>query len=168
MYQPGNTLCDALGPYIEQAVGVMQANPVHNYCPGAPAMVYAQGSAVFHCPDNNNQTVINSDGSYSYILPSYYQDKVNYGLSYEWDRSGLRAWSTGVGTYGLNPINLLLSKPKTRTEYLEVLPRPGVVRNSQVRASSTVRLIWDFDSVHAPPGILGERNFYYCDGHVDY
>ena len=150
-----------------------EPNPVHTYRSGGADEVYAQGSAVYHCPGPHQPANREQRRLISYNPLSYYQDTVNYGLSYEWDRvSMVRSFggvsTTTIGTYALNAANLSLSRPKSRTEYLESSPRAGRVQNQQVRASSTVRLIWDFDPVHAPAGTLGERLFYYCDGHVDY
>jgi prepilin-type N-terminal cleavage/methylation domain-containing protein/prepilin-type processing-associated H-X9-DG protein len=56
----------------------------------------------------------------------------------------------------------VLNKGKTRIEYLTNK------RTGNVRASGEVAVIWDFLGVHANPGTLGERNFFYADGHVDY
>lgn len=76
------------------------------------------------------------------------------------------SYDGGVGTYydkeGLSYdfdtriINASLNRGKTRVEYLNK------------RASGTVAVVWDFLAVHAPPGTLGERNFLYADGHIDY
>jgi prepilin-type processing-associated H-X9-DG protein len=77
---------------------------------------------------------------------SYYEKE---GLSYDFD------------TKIFDPI---LNRGKTRLEYL------------RKRESGTVRVIWDFGDLvngqqtgfHASRGKLGEYNYFYADGHVDF
>jgi prepilin-type N-terminal cleavage/methylation domain-containing protein/prepilin-type processing-associated H-X9-DG protein len=78
------------------------------------------------------------DLSYEGGPGSYYEKE---GLSYDFDT---RIYSAA------------LNRGKTRKEYLGE------------RASGIVAVVWDFVGVHANPGTLGERNFLYADGHIDY
>ena len=70
----------------------------------------------------------------------------NEGLSYEY------RWPRAASPF-----------PKTRVE-LRLQPFP----NGTEQPSADIFLVYDFEPVHAPPGILGSHMFLYADGHVDY
>jgi prepilin-type N-terminal cleavage/methylation domain-containing protein len=85
---------------------------------------------------------------------SYYQWQ---GLSYQYNESKV------IGAMAGNP-------PATRVEYLKYWHVVDPVKKTGQwlnQPSGEVPVIWDYDPVHGPPGIVGSRHALYADSHVD-
>jgi hypothetical protein len=85
---------------------------------------------------------------------SYYQWQ---GLSYQYNESKV------IGSMAGNPA-------ATRVEFLKywhVVDQAKGTGQWVDQPSGEVPVIWDYDPVHGPPGIVGSRHALYADSHVD-
>ena len=148
------------GPISNNALPCFKTTRCIRIIPAAPAKVVVQGSAAFHCPDDIDQR-IDPDGDGSVPIKPAVVLSRHREL---WAQ--LRVGPDGAPLGRRRHVLFQRHQPQP----VEAEDPQGIPNHpaGHPRASSTVRIVWDFDPVHAPPGIVGERNFLYCDGHIDY